>query len=189
MKRLIGKNKKETGANLQEERLQVNCEEYWYLGDPYVRVHLAVPANRWPDIKKSAEWRAFYDLLNEDQEKKNGMETEENMLQSIRCTLEHIDQLLTDQAKTTEISINIPDRDHQSPECVLIRKPYTSEYVLAGTTGKTKYSRFELLTGNDEEKKRLERVIEGRGLSRQDIATILFSLRVRPGFGKEDFGI
>ncbi len=25
--------------------------------------------------------------------------------------------------------------DHQSPECVLIRKPYTSEYILAEISG------------------------------------------------------
>lgn len=52
-----------------------------------------------------------------------------------------------------------------------------------------KWRRFELLTENKRDRKRLERILRKRGLSRQDLAIILFGLRVRPGFGKEDFGI
>ena len=51
------------------------------------------------------------------------------------------------------------------------------------------YRRFELLTQDNAEKERLERVIKGHSLSRQDMAVILTGLRVRSGFGKEDFGI
>lgn len=51
------------------------------------------------------------------------------------------------------------------------------------------WRRLELLTKTKEEKERLERVIEEHNLSRQDLAIILFGLRVRPEFLKEDFGI
>ena len=63
----------------------------------------------------------------------------------------------------------------------MTRKPY--ERAL------TEYRRFELLTDNEAEKERLERVIAEKNLSRQDLAIILFGLRVQPGFGKKDFGI
>jgi len=51
------------------------------------------------------------------------------------------------------------------------------------------WQRFELLAENEQERIRLERVLKRSDLSRQDLAVILFGLRVRPGFGKEDFGI
>ena len=51
------------------------------------------------------------------------------------------------------------------------------------------WRRFELLTESEAEKERLERILEDHNLSRQDLAVILFGLRVRPEFGKEDFGI
>ena len=51
------------------------------------------------------------------------------------------------------------------------------------------WRRFELLTESEAERERLERIIEERNLSRQDLAIILFGLRVRPEFGKEHFGI
>ena len=54
---------------------------------------------------------------------------------------------------------------------------------------KIEWRRFELLTKTKIEKENLERVIEEHNLSRQDLAVILFGLRVRPGFLKEDFGI
>lgn len=49
--------------------------------------------------------------------------------------------------------------------------------------------RFELTTQNEEEEKQLERVLDEKNLSRQDLAIILFSLRVRPEFSRRDFGI
>lgn len=49
--------------------------------------------------------------------------------------------------------------------------------------------RFELLTKSEAEKNRLEMVLNEKNLSRQDLAVILFGLRVRSGFGKKDFGI
>lgn len=51
------------------------------------------------------------------------------------------------------------------------------------------WRRFELLTETKAEEERLERVLTEHDLSRQDLAVILFGLRVRPGFLKEDFGI
>lgn len=51
------------------------------------------------------------------------------------------------------------------------------------------WRRFELLTEDEQERIRLERVLDERNLSRQDLAVILFGLRVRPEFGKKDFGI
>lgn len=60
---------------------------------------------------------------------------------------------------------------------------------LAGSKEPMMWRRFELLAVDETERARLERVIAEHGLSRQDLAIILFGLRVRPGFGKKDFGI
>lgn len=51
------------------------------------------------------------------------------------------------------------------------------------------WRRFELLTEDKEEIEQLESLCRTKGLSRQDLARILFSLRVRPEFQKSDFGI
>lgn len=51
------------------------------------------------------------------------------------------------------------------------------------------WRRFELLAEDEAERIRLEGVLTKHGLSRQDLAVILFGLRVQPGFGKKDFGI
>ena len=51
------------------------------------------------------------------------------------------------------------------------------------------WRRFELIVQNNEEKEELERVLDEKHLSRKELAIILFSLRVRPGFSHEDFGI
>lgn len=51
------------------------------------------------------------------------------------------------------------------------------------------WRRFELLTEGEAERERLERVLRESNLSRRDLAIILLGLRVRPEFGKEDFGI
>lgn len=63
----------------------------------------------------------------------------------------------------------------------IIREPYQ--------TVRTEFRRFQLLTENEVEKNRLEKLIADKKLSRQEIAIILFGLRVRPEFGKKDFGI
>lgn len=55
--------------------------------------------------------------------------------------------------------------------------------------GEMEWRRFELTTENIAERERLESLIIERGLSRRDLAIILFGLRVRPEFGKEHFGI
>lgn len=49
--------------------------------------------------------------------------------------------------------------------------------------------RFELLSENAAEIAELDRVILEKGLSRRDLAIILFCLRVKPGFVRLDFGI
>lgn len=54
---------------------------------------------------------------------------------------------------------------------------------------KNEWWRFEQTTQNAEEEKELERVLDEKNLSRQDLAIILFGLRVRPGFCRRDFGI
>jgi len=51
------------------------------------------------------------------------------------------------------------------------------------------WRRFELVTENEAETERLERVLDKHRLSRRDLAIILFGLRVRPEFGKKHFGI
>lgn len=82
---------------------------------------------------------------------------------------------------------------------VLTREPYSTRYTLIrvgceetkkseGLTNQ-EWRRFELTTKDEHEKARLEKILHERGLSRQDLAIILFGLRVRSGFGKEDFGI
>lgn len=55
--------------------------------------------------------------------------------------------------------------------------------------GEMVWRRFELTTENVAERERLESLLIERGLSRRDLAIILFGLRVRPEFGKEHFGI
>lgn len=74
---------------------------------------------------------------------------------------------------------------------VLVRKPYGRICEIQYTTGKTDFGwfRFELLTEGETERVRLEETIAKHDLSRQDLAVILFGLRVRPEFGKKDFGI
>lgn len=55
--------------------------------------------------------------------------------------------------------------------------------------GEMVWRRLELKVSGEAEKERLERLVKEKNLSRQDLAVILFGLRVRPGFGKKDFGI
>lgn len=62
-------------------------------------------------------------------------------------------------------------------------------FIPKGKHEPREWRRFERLTVSGAERERLERVIEEHGLSRQDLAVILFGLRVRPEFGKKDFGI
>ena len=58
-----------------------------------------------------------------------------------------------------------------------------------GQMGEMVWRRLELKVSGEAEKERLERLVKEKNLSRQDMAVILFGLRVRPGFGKKDFGI
>lgn len=54
---------------------------------------------------------------------------------------------------------------------------------------KNEWWRFEQITQTEDEEKELERVLDEKNLSRQDLAIILFGLRVRSGFCRKDFGI
>lgn len=101
-----------------------------------------------------------------------------------------------------------------SGDFVMVREPYSTRYEAVkvgreGFSGRGRgggethmsepydnpaenhmtWFRFELTTENDAERERLERVLQEHNLSRRDLAIILFGLRVRPGFGKEFFGI
>lgn len=58
-----------------------------------------------------------------------------------------------------------------------------------GNTTLGELRRFELMTEDKEDIAELKRVISEKGLSRNDLAIILFNLRVRPGFSRSDFGI
>ncbi len=78
------------------------------------------------------------------------------------------------QMKKNNISFSIEDINTK-------RDPYQ--------VARTEWRRFELLTSDESEKKRLEKLIAEKNLSRQDLAVILFGLRVLPGYGKEDFDI
>jgi hypothetical protein len=49
--------------------------------------------------------------------------------------------------------------------------------------------RFEVTTTDDAKKERLETLIKSKNLTREDLALILFNLRIRPGFSRQDFGI
>lgn len=49
--------------------------------------------------------------------------------------------------------------------------------------------RFELLTDEPEDLEKFNSLVKDKGLTRQDIALILFTLRVRPEFQRSDFGI
>lgn len=51
------------------------------------------------------------------------------------------------------------------------------------------WRRFELLVQTEKQNEELERVLNEKDLSRQDIAIILLGLRVRPEFGRSSFGI
>lgn len=64
---------------------------------------------------------------------------------------------------------------------------YLTGYTSNETLGELR--RFELLTDDSEEVKKFTSLVKEKGLTRKDIALILFTLRVRPGFQKSDFGI
>lgn len=76
---------------------------------------------------------------------------------------------------------------------VMVREPYSTNYKLVKVEDEhrppNEWRMFEDISENEAERSRLERMIEDHCLSRQDLAIILFGLRVRPGFGKKDFGI
>lgn len=57
------------------------------------------------------------------------------------------------------------------------------------THAHNEWRRFEALTDDEEELKKLDALLDRKGLTRQELAFILFNLRVRPGFQKSDFGI
>lgn len=84
----------------------------------------------------------------------------------------------------------------ESAETVyMLREPHENcSFVRAGRDGSseglnTEWRRFELLTEDRDEIDRFTELCKQKNLSREDLARILFTLRVRPGFGREDFGI
>lgn len=64
-----------------------------------------------------------------------------------------------------------------------------SERIPPSTGALGDLRRFETLTEREDDLKELEHVIAGKGLTRRDLALILFFLRVRSGFDRSDFGI
>jgi len=52
-----------------------------------------------------------------------------------------------------------------------------------------KWRRFELTTDNSEQISLLENLLDEKGITQKELALILFSLRVRPEFGRSDFDI
>lgn len=51
------------------------------------------------------------------------------------------------------------------------------------------WRRFQLITEDQDQIRKLERLLEEKALTRQELALILFSLRVRPGMTPQDFGM
>ena len=90
---------------------------------------------------------------------------------------------------------NLNKKLRPSKDFALIREPYSTRYTVVKAGCKyspeepMEWRRFELLTESAAERERLERLLSEYNLSRRDLAIILFGLRVRPEFGKEDFGI
>lgn len=87
---------------------------------------------------------------------------------------------------------------------IMLRKPYSMQYEIAGKSifspvrppvepadqhGPNEWHRFELISEDKSEIERLETLCKDKGLTRQDLAVILFTLRIRPGFQRSDFGI
>lgn len=73
-----------------------------------------------------------------------------------------------------------------------VRKPYSTEYEEAPTDPqkiRESYRRFEVITDDDAELIRCEKLLHDKNINRQELATILFSLRVRPGFDRQLFGL
>lgn len=78
-----------------------------------------------------------------------------------------------------------------SPERVAILEGMLQEKFEShiAAFGINKWYRFEPLTEDPAELEKLNRMLFEKNISRQDLALILFNLRIRPGFGKKDFGI
>lgn len=51
------------------------------------------------------------------------------------------------------------------------------------------WHRFEVIANSEEEMSRCEKLLEEKKINRQELALILFCLRIRPGLSREDFGI
>lgn len=51
------------------------------------------------------------------------------------------------------------------------------------------WRRFQLITEDQDQIRKLERLLAEKALTRQELALILFSLRVRPGMTPQDFGM
>lgn len=78
-----------------------------------------------------------------------------------------------------------------SPEDVeVVEKTLQEKYKShIAAFGINKWYRFEPLTEDPAELEKLNRMLFEKNISRRDLALILFNLRIRPGFGKKDFGI
>lgn len=51
------------------------------------------------------------------------------------------------------------------------------------------WRRFEVIAKNKDEMSRCEKLLKDKKINRQELALILFCLRIRPEFSREDFGI
>lgn len=78
---------------------------------------------------------------------------------------------------------------------LLVRYPYERRFHyinavdLQESFKSCDWKRFELITQSGTETEELESVLSEKNLSRKELAIILFSIRVRPGFRRSDFGI
>lgn len=78
---------------------------------------------------------------------------------------------------------------------ILVRYPYERRFHYMNTVDLQEsfkscgWKRFELITQSGTETEELESVLSEKNLSRKELAIILFSIRVRPGFRRSDFGI
>lgn len=127
---------------------------------------------------------AVFDLLGLDE-----LNADENKVQSIATALHHVFTSQTIFESPQEDNAYVVVRGPYGRHDKLLRVGRDGSKALQEEVEKMEWRRFELLTGNKAEEERLERLLAEKNLSRQDLAVILFGLRVRPGFEKEDFGI
>lgn len=96
---------------------------------------------------------------------------------------EYSEILVTDSEDNLLASItdkDIIEEQNCKVVCISSRKNYPD---------KEQWRRFEVITDNDQELAKMEELLDRKKINRQELALILFCLRVRPEFSREDFGI